>query len=169
MRIARCPAVLAVVDALAEPTIRKRRRWIRRFAHHWRILREYYSGERHASDSGIYKDDIAQFFLKCAHFRDQLIHDSAVAVPDATILGFFWNSDPLSLSGDFADTWKHHTRTPRSGRLPRSVRIGSVSSTFRATVVWREPTTNVQHSRDVLVLVEQAVDEWRRFLQLHQL
>jgi len=32
-----------------------------------------------------------------------------------------------------------------------------------------DPVTNVQHSRDVLALAEQAVDDWRTFFQMHQL
>lgn len=135
-------------------------------------LREYYAGQRNVTDSRTFLDAIANFFVRCSHVRDQLIHDPAVTVPKKTILDFFWNSDPLSLSGDFADTWKHHTRTAASGhngRLPRSVKIGGISSNFRATVAWMDPVTNVQHSRDVLALAEQAVDDWRTFFQMHQL
>jgi hypothetical protein len=133
-------------------------------------LQEYYRGRQNVTDSRTFRDAISNFFVRCAHLRDHLIHDPAVTLPKNVISGYFWNSDPLSLSGDFANTWKHHTRTHQSkGPPPRSVTVGTIRSDFAAAVVWEDPVTGVRGSRDVLVLAEQAVNDWRMFLLQHHM
>ncbi|MEU8949688.1 hypothetical protein [Streptomyces sp. NPDC048489] len=133
-----------------------------------RDLESAYAGE--LSPPAEWSDLPAKFCLDCFQLKDWIKHDAA-RVPSSArgrvADQYARKSEAIALTGDVANTYKHHTRKPGETTAHVShVQLEGDTVTF--TIRWSKDD-GTTGTRDGLELAREAVEDWRNFLAAHQM
>jgi hypothetical protein len=131
--------------------------------HNLAELEDWYAG-RISSGVTALANDVYNFFVTCYAFKEHLRHDSAVPeVARGAVAAYVRASTALSLTGDIANTLKHHTRSDPNARTA-SIAAITIANTPSAAIGWIDRVSSTSESQDSLVLAHEAVADWRAFL-----
>jgi hypothetical protein len=139
--------------------------WLR-VQREFEILQDMYAGRLRQLRSQDVQNNVNNFFIGCYQLKDHIKRDSAVLTPaKRDVEQYVHKTSALTLAGDIANTVKHNTLT--SGR---SAQIsGWKTDQSGATAEITADNGTVSTTYDALVLAQDAMNAWRKFIAKHSL
>jgi hypothetical protein len=137
--------------------------------HHLGELRAAYNEDAVVEFQGLERLSY-RFFIACWSLKDWLANDSGIQPRNmrSELNEYVKASKPLTICQAYANTAKHLTRSKPSDMQARPGRYSAKLSGSRLSVVYSTAAQNVG-AVDSLMLAEQCVEDWKRFLEAHRL
>jgi hypothetical protein len=144
---------------------------------YWRMIRVYNQLKRISTNNGSEisnaesGDATEDFFCQCYHLKDWLIKDKSLLKED--VEEFINKSPSLSLAADYCNSFKHAglKRPPRSGKLIQKINthVNFDLTTTGFVASSRLEITISGKKYDSLVLAENCIKDWDRFLRQNEI